>query len=146
MGLECAVHWRSCRRASTGSATLVCPRPYPTTWMLRGLACFRPLGFCACAQVRFAVTHPADGLNTRALRVGPLAEAVRAVIRHFANKLPDMDGGEAALAEAKVSATRRATSQGKPSCLESAGACALASQNACPRCHASLRAITGVLL
>ncbi|KAA0164524.1 hypothetical protein FNF28_03865 [Cafeteria roenbergensis] len=52
-------------------------------------------------DVRFAVTHPADGLNTRALRVGPLAEAVRAVIRHFANKLPDMDGGEAALAEAK---------------------------------------------
>ena len=61
----------------------------------------------ASAQVRFAVTHPVDGLNTRALRIGPLAQAVRAVVRQFANKLPDMDGGEAALAEAKVSATRR---------------------------------------
>lgn len=40
--------------------------------------------------------------GSRALRTGLLSDAVRRVIRDFAAKLPDMDGGEAALAEIKV--------------------------------------------
>jgi len=72
-------------------------------------ACQRPLPSPRRPpQVRFAVTKAADGVDGRAACRGPLAAAVRGVVRDFAAKLPEMDGGEAALAEAKVRPPRPA--------------------------------------